>query len=255
MTDNMELSETERQFRESLGVHGALHPSTVDALVSLVRELRQRRENNRAKQILLDFLEDITVTDNSSPLLLRANFQLGLVLENLHEFREAERIWTSVLEQSDREMGLHDDFSLRASINLANVLRQLKDYRREQSLRERILESAVSKHGEDSVDAYRSLADLATNLDNQREYLRAYELNSLVVDGFKRHNLPEKDRMTREWLMANELLQLGKGGEAEALFQEVLRQTQDLEPGDPFRKQAEKQKKIYRVMGRISRSK
>lgn len=249
----MEMDDREQEYRTYLRLHGAPDNATIEALVSLVRDLRNSGQNVRARDLLTDYLNDPLVTTSSNVSVLRARFQLGLVYENLREFRRAEEVWVPLLRESDSAFGPSSLFSGRICNNLANVLLQQRRRRDEQHvLRERALQITKETTGANSLETHRMAAALARSLESQGKWAEAYELNQSALDGLAEHNVPPREYIKCQWAMAGELTKMGKGKEASELFKEVLRQAADLDANDPFRRTVERRRWVFRLLGRFS---
>ena len=172
-------------------------------------------------------------------------FNLAIVLDRLGEHEAARRLWDRVLASSDRDEGVDSELSRQTAINLAITLRKLRRYGDEFPLRARVLESARRRLGPDSPETFRAEIDLAQthrHLGNHDLALGCSPTQSPASNEPEATSAPS----SQKWAIATELVALKRSKEASELFDEVVAgAVEHLEPDDPFRRSAVRQRRGY----------
>jgi tetratricopeptide (TPR) repeat protein len=249
------IEEAEAILDARMELYGREDPGTLLAMTELARACRDSGEYRRAEGLLktaFAIRERALGTDD--PLVIGTEFDLAVVLVRLGEHSAARQVWEDVLAASDRRNGPDSQLSRNAAINLAFTLRQLKRYGDEFPLRMRLLEANSRIYGPDHIDTYRSMANLASVHHNLGNYDVALELNKTVLDGYQSYGVDVRAILYHKWKIAGELIALKRQKEASAIFDEVLDgATRHLDPSDPLRKSAERQRRAYSLLGKLPR--
>ena len=180
-------------------------------------------------------------------------FNLAIVLDRLGEHEAARRLWERVLESSDRENGPDSELSVRTATNLAITLRKLRRYGDEFPLRVRVLESTRRTLGPDSVETFKAKVDLAQTHRHLGNHELALGLFTEALDGLERHGGDQRTILHQKWAIATELVALKRSKEAAQMFDQVVAgAVEHLEPDDPFRRSAVRQRRGYWLLGKFS---
>src|SRR5271157_1537342 len=238
-------------------LYGDSDPSTLRAMTQLADALRDLGEYREAEVLLRS---SIAIQDRSEDRdevrRTHTEFSLAIVLDRLGENDAARRLWEDVLEASDVRNGPESDLSARAAINLAISLRRGGRYGDEFPLRVRILESTWRAKGPEHVDSYRSMVDMAQTHRNLGNHEMALSLFTEALAGLERNGLDQRTLLYQKWAVASELVALKRPREASAMFDEVVAGAiEHLDPDDPLRRSAVRQKRAYRLLGKFSRQK
>jgi tetratricopeptide (TPR) repeat protein len=234
---------------------GADHPETLTAMTHLARAHGIAGDNQAARTLLEAILAAQTRTLGSDHIdTTRTEFELGLVLKRMDDHFSARTVQERVLESADRNYGPDSELSVRAAINLANTLRSLKHFDLELPLRVRVVETRRRSVGSQHMDFFRSLVDLASVNHNLRHYKLALDLNQIVLEGFEQNGVDRRTILTLEFNIVIDLIRLKRAREAAEVFDRAYREVREiLPPGDPLRKQAEKQKATMTFLGKHAR--
>jgi tetratricopeptide (TPR) repeat protein len=236
-------------------LYGGSDPTTCDAMVTLARALRDAGQLREAEGVLSTTLSLLDRSPESNATRVRwAEFNLAIVLDRLGDLETARRLWAQVLASSDRDDGTDSELSLQTAINSAITLRKLKRYGDELPLRVRVLESARRLAGADSVEAARAEVDLAQTHRHLGNHALALELFTRALEGLERNGADQRSVLYQKWAIATELLALKRRPEAAQMFDEVVAgAVAHLEPDDPFRRSALRQRRAYSLMAKIPR--
>ncbi len=235
-------------------LYGETDPVTLEAMIQLAGALRDAGSNEEAAAILRTALSiQNRSAERDGTRITLTEFNLAIVLDRLGEHDAARRLWETVLEASDRANGPESELSTRSAINLAITLRKLRRYGDEFPLRVRILESTRRSLGLEHVDTYRSIVDLAQTHRNLGNHEMALSLFTEAVGGLERNGVEPRTILYQKWAMATELVALKRPKEASLMFDQVVTgANEQLDPDDPFRRSAIRQKRAYRLLGRFS---
>jgi len=238
-------------------LYGDSDPSTLRAMTQLANALRDLGEYRESEALLRASIAIQHRSDDRDPArLTHTEFSLAIVLDRLGEKDAARRLWEDVLEASDAQNGSESDLSVRAAINLAISLRKLSRYGDEFPLRVRILESTRRVKGPEDVDTYRALVDLAQTHRNLGNHEMALSVFTEAMAGLERNGLDQRTLLYQKWAIASELVALKRPKEASRMFDEVVAGAiEHLDPDDPLRRSAVRQKRAYRLIGKFSRQK
>ncbi len=120
----------------------------------------------------------------------------------------------------------------------------------------RILESTRRVKGPEEVDTYRALVDLAQTHRNLGNHEMALSVFTEAMAGLERNGLDQRTLLYQKWAIASELVALKRPKEASRMFDEVVAGAiEHLDPDDPLRRSAVRQKRAYRLIGKFSRQK
>jgi tetratricopeptide (TPR) repeat protein len=250
----LDVEEAQADYDLSVALHGEEDPAALIALRRLARAHRDAGATRSAETLLRKCLAIQKKASGPDPrLVLRTEFDLANVLLRMREFSAARPLLAHILEGSDQLDGPDSELSLGTSINLARCLRELKRYGDEFPLRVRILAATRQSVGNEHPDTFRSLVDLAqvqSRLGNHEMSLSLYEE---ALSGFQRIGTDPRTTLQQQWAIATELVTLNRPNEASEMFDQVLEGSiQHLDPKDPFRRRAQKQKSVYSLLGRLS---
>jgi tetratricopeptide (TPR) repeat protein len=180
-------------------------------------------------------------------------FNLAIVLDRLGEHEAARRLWEQVLASSDRDDGNDSELSRQTATNLAITLRKLRRYGDEFPLRVRVLESTRRSTGADSAETVRAEIDLAQTHRHLGNHELALGLFTDAVDHLERNGVDQRMILHQKWAIATELVALKRSKEASSMFDQVVAgAVEHLEPDDPFRRSAIRQRRAYSLLGKFS---
>jgi tetratricopeptide (TPR) repeat protein len=247
------VEEAQANYDLSVALHGEEDPAAILALRQLARTHRDAGENWVAEVLLTRCLTMQRRMAHSDPRpVLRTEFDLANVLLRLGELRASIPNWEHILEVGDQLEFPDHALSMGASLNLAGTLRELKRYADEFPLRARILAERRESVGNEHVDTYRSLVDLAQVQSNLGNHQMALDLYGEALAGFQRIGADHRVLLQQQWAIASELATLNRPKEASEMFDQVLEgSTRYLEPDDPLRRSALKQRRVYSLLGRF----
>jgi tetratricopeptide (TPR) repeat protein len=234
-------------------LYGASDPQTLRAMIELARVLIEVGEHREAEALLTGVLSAQNRSSDPDALLVaRAEFELATVLDRLGEYDAARRVWEQVLDSSDRHNGPDSPLSRRAATNLAITLRKVHRYGDEFPLRVRLVESTRRSLGPEHVDTFRALVDLAQTHRSLGNHEMALGLFTEAVAGLDRHGVDQRTILYQKWAIASELVALKRRREASAMFDEVVAgAVEHLDPDDPLRRSAVRQRHVYTLLGRV----
>jgi tetratricopeptide (TPR) repeat protein len=236
-------------------LYGESDPTTCDAMLLLGRALRDAGDLRQAERVLTSALSLLHRAPETDEARVRwAEFNLAIVLDRLGEHEAARRLWDSVLASSDRDNGVDSELSRQTATNLAITLRKLRRYGDEFPLRVRVLESSRRSLGPDDAETIRAEIDLAQTHRHLGNHDLALALFAEAVAGLERTRGDQRTILLQKWAMATELVALKRSKEASVLFDGVVAgATEHLEPDDPFRRSALRQRRGYWLLGKVSR--
>jgi tetratricopeptide (TPR) repeat protein len=236
-------------------LYGESDPTTIDAMLHLGRMLRDAGELREAEHVLTSSLSIQNRPDESQQSRITwTEFNLAIVLDRLGEHDAARRFWEVVLEASDRDNGPDSELSVRTATNLAITLRKLRRYGDEFPLRVRVLESTRRTLGADHLDTSRALVDLAQTHRHLGNHEMALSLFTEALGGLQRNGADERTILYQKWAMATELVALKRSKDASAMFDQVVAgAVEHLDPDDPFRRSAIRQRRAYWLLGKFPR--
>jgi tetratricopeptide (TPR) repeat protein len=235
-------------------LYGESDPATFDAMLSFGRALRDAGDLRQAERVLTASLSLQNRSEDGNEAGVRwTEFNLAIVLDRLGEHEAARRRWEQVLASSDRDDGTDSELSAQTAINLAITLRKLRRYGDEFPLRVRVLQSAQRRLGPDSPETIRAEIDLAQTHRHLGNHELALGLFGEAVAGLERTGGDQRTILLQKWAMATELVALKRSRDASLLFDEVVAgATAHLEPDDPFRRSAVRQRRGYWLLGKFS---
>ncbi len=223
-------------------------------MLQLGRTLRDAGELRQSERVLttsLSLQNRLAEPDDQS--VARTEFNLAIVLDRLGEHEAARRLWERVLESSDRENGPDSELSVRTATNLAITLRKLRRYGDEFPLRVRVLESTRRRRGPDHVETFKAEIDLAQTHRHLGNHELALGLFTEALAGLEQHGGDQRTILHQKWAIATELVALKRSKEAAQMFDQVVAgAVEHLEPDDPFRQSAVRQRRGYWLLGKFS---
>lgn len=248
-----EVEEARLVLRARQELYGDSDPATFDAMLQLGRILRDAGRLREAEQVFATSLSMQNRSDEPDEgRVARTQFNLAIVLDRLGEHETARRNWERVLESSDQESGPDSDLSVQTATNLAITLRKLRRYGDEFPLRVRVLESTRRSCGPDSLETYRSTVDLAQTHRHLGNHDMALALFTEALAGLERHGGDQRTILYQKWAIATELVALKRSKEASEMFDQVVTGAiEHLQPGDPFRRSAVRQRRAYWLLGKF----
>ena len=235
-------------------LYGESDPLTFDAMLQLGRVLRDEGELSEAERVLAASLSLQKRSTPDDEVRLRwTEFNLAIVLDRLGEHEPARRLWESVLASSDGDDGADSDLSRQTAINLAITLRKLRRYGDEFPLRVRVLKSTLGSLGPDASDTIRAEIDLAQTHRHLGNHELALGLFTEALAGLERTGGDQRTILLQKWAMATELVALKRSKEASIMFDEGVDGAKaHLQPDDPFRRSALRQRRGYWILGKFS---
>jgi tetratricopeptide (TPR) repeat protein len=235
-------------------LYGESDPLTFDAMLQLGRVLRDEGRLSEAERVLAASLSLQKRSTLDGEVRLRwTEFNLAIVLDRLGEHEPARRLWESVLISSDRDEGTESGLSRQTAINLAITLRKLRRYGDEFPLRVRVLESTRLALGPDAAQTFRAEIDLAQTHRHLGNHELALGLFAEALAGLERTGGDRRTILLQKWAIATELVALKRSKEASIMFDEVVAGAEEhLEPDDPFRRSAVRQRRGYWILGKFS---
>jgi tetratricopeptide (TPR) repeat protein len=235
-------------------LYGESDPTTFDAMLQLGRTLRDAGELREAARVLttsLSLQNRLAVVDEVR--VRWTEFNLAIVLDRLGEHEATRRLWEQVLESSDRDDGPDSDLSRQTAINLAITFRKLRRYGDEFPLRVRVLDSARRTLGPDSAATFRAEIDLAQTHRHLGNHELALGMFTEALAGLERNRGDQRTILHQKWAIATELVALKRSKEASEMFDQVVAgAVEHLEPDDPFRRSAVRQRRAYSLLGKFS---
>jgi tetratricopeptide (TPR) repeat protein len=235
-------------------LYGQSDPTTFDAMMQLGRTLRDAGRLREAERVLMTLraLQNHSAEQDESRARM-TDFNLAIVLDRLGEHEAARRLWDRVLESSDRDMGPDSELSRQTATNLSITLRKLRRYGDEFPLRVRILDSTRRSLGPDSIETLNAEIDLAQSHRNLGNHEMALGLFTEALAGLEENGADQRTILYQKWAIATELLALKRSKKASLMFDQVVAgAVEHLEPGDPFRRSAVRQRRAYWLLGRFS---
>jgi tetratricopeptide (TPR) repeat protein len=235
-------------------LYGESDPMTLDAMLQLGRTLRDAGDLRGAERVLSSSLSLQNRSAEDDEVRVRwTEFNLAIVLDRLGEHEASRRLWERVLVSSDRDDGPDSELSRQTAVNLAITLRKLRRYGDEFPLRVRVLESARRMRGPDDPETFRAEIDLAQTHQHLGNHELALALFAEAVTGLERTGGDQRTILYQKWAMATELVALKRSREASQVFDEVVAGAiEHLEPGDPLRRRAVRQRRGYWLIGKFS---
>ena len=235
-------------------LYGESDPTTCDAMLQLGRALRDAGQLRQAEQALTTTLSLLNRSPDTDAGRVRwTEFNLAIVLDRLGEHEAARRLWERVLASSDRDDGIDSELSRQTATNLAITLRKLRRYGDEFPLRVRVLESTRRSLGTDADETIRAQIDLAQTHRHLGNHDLALGLFTEALAGLERTGGDPRTMLYQKWAIATELVALKRSKEASLMFDEVVAGAiEHLEPDDPFRRSAVRQRRGYWILGKFS---
>jgi tetratricopeptide (TPR) repeat protein len=235
-------------------LYGESDPATLEAMLQLGRALRDAGRLREAEQVLTSSLSlQNRSTENDEVRLALTEFNLAIVLDRLGEHEAARRLWEQVLESSVRENGPDSELSRQTAKNLAITLRKLRRYGDEFPLRVRVLESTRRVLGPDHVETSRAEIDLAQTHRYLGNHDMALGLFTESLARLERNGGDQRTILVQKWAIATELVAVKRPKEAARMFDQVVAgAVEHLEPNDPFRRSAIRQRRGYWLLGKFS---
>ena len=234
-------------------LYGESDPETLDAMSQLALVLREAGEHREAEALLTRSLSlQAASPEPDDARMVHTEYSLALVLDHLGELDAARRVWERVLRASDSMSGPDSDQSIRAATNLAISLRKLHRYGDEFPLRVRVYESIRRSAGPEHLDTYRSLVDLAQTHRSLGNHEMALFQFTEAVSGLERNGADQRLVLYQKWAMVSELVALKRRKDASTLFDQVLEGAlEQLDPDDPLRRRAVRQKRAYWLLSKL----
>ena len=235
-------------------LYGESDPATFEAMLQFGRTLRDAGELRQAEQVLTASLALQHRSGDGNEAGVRwTEFNLAIVLDRLGEHEAARRSWEHVLASSDRDEGVDNELSRQTAVNLAITLRKLRRYGDEFPLRVRVLDSARRRLGPDDPETIRAEIDLAQTHRHLGNHELALGLFAEALAGLERTGGDQRTMLEQKWAMATELVALKRSRDASVLFDEVVAgAVAHLEPDDPLRRSAVRQRRGYWLLGKFS---
>jgi tetratricopeptide (TPR) repeat protein len=235
-------------------LYGDSDPATLEAMLQLGRTLRDAGELRESERVLTTLLSvQNRLAHNDEIHVTWTEFNLAIVLDRLGEHEAARRLCERVLESSDRENGAASELSLQTATNLAITLRKLRRYGDEFPLRVRVLESTRMSLGPASPKTYKAVVDLAQTHRHLGNHDMALDLFTEALAGLERDGGDQRTILYQKWAVATELVALKRPKEASQMFDQVVAgAVEHLEPDDPFRRSAVRQRRAYWLLGKFS---
>jgi tetratricopeptide (TPR) repeat protein len=223
-------------------------------MLAFGRALRDAGDLRQAERVLTASLSlQHRAEDGNEAGVRWTEFNLAIVLDRLGEHEAARRRWEQVLASSDRDEGFDSELSRQTAVNLAITLRKLRRYGDEFPLRARVLESARRRLGSDNPETIRAEIDLAQTQRHLGNHELALGLFGEAVAGLERTGGDQRTILLQKWAMATELVALKRSRDASLLFDEVVAGAiAHLDPDDPFRRSAVRQRRGYWLLGKFS---
>jgi tetratricopeptide (TPR) repeat protein len=233
-------------------LYGESDPSTFDAMLQLGRALRDAGELREAERVLTT---SRSLQNEHDEVRVRwTDFNLAIVLDRLGEYEAARRLWERVLESSDQDTGPDSELSRQTATNLAITLRKLRRYGDEFPLRVRVLGSTRRSLGPDSIETFKAEIDLAQTHRHLGNHEMALGLFTEALAGLERNGGDQRSILYQKWAIATELVALKRSKEASLMFDQVVAgAVEQLEPNDPFRRSAVRQRRGYWLLGKFSK--
>jgi|HubBroStandDraft_1064217.scaffolds.fasta_scaffold191461_1 tetratricopeptide (TPR) repeat protein len=249
----LSVEDAQDNYDLIVALHGEDAPEAQIALRQLARAHRDMGANRHAETLLRKSLAIQKRSEASDPVLvIRTEFDLANVLLRLREFGAARPLWEHIVTAADRLKEQDDELLLRASINLAITLRELKRFGDEFPLRVRILADTRKSVGNEHPETLRCLVDLATVQENLGNHELALDAYQEALSGFQRIDADPRTILQQQWAIASVLVSLNRPNEASEMFDRVLQGCiQHLDPKDPLRRRAQKQSRVYSLLGRL----
>ncbi len=250
-----ELEEARILLQARREIYGDADPGTLEAMLHLGRTLRDAGELREAEQVLTTLVAlQHRAADENGDRILRTEFNLAIVLDRLGEYDAARRLWERVLQASDHDHGPDSQLSVRTATNLAITLRKQHRYGDEFPLRVRVLEATRSTLGPDHVDTSLALVELAQTQRSLGNHEVALSLFAEALAGLERYGADQRTILTQKWAIATELVALKRAKEASAMFDQVVAgAVEHLDPDDPLRRSALRQRRAYWLLGKTPR--
>ncbi|HEX4126012.1 MAG TPA: tetratricopeptide repeat protein [Acidimicrobiales bacterium] len=235
-------------------LYGTSDPTTFDAMLQLGRALRDAGELREAERVLTTSLSRQNRTPHHDEVRIRwTEFNLAIVLDRSGEHEASRRLWERVLSSSDRDDGIDSELSRQTATNLAITLRRLRRHGDEFPLRVRVLESARRSMGADAAETIRAEIDLAQTHRHLGNHELALGLFTDALERLERHAGDQRTILLQKWAIATELVALKRSTEASSMFDQVVAgAVEHLEPDDPFRRSAMRQRRGYSILGKFS---
>jgi tetratricopeptide (TPR) repeat protein len=235
-------------------LYGESDPATFEAMLQFGRALRDAGDLRQAEHVLTASLSLQQRSGDGNEAGVRwTEFNLAIVLDRLGAHEAARRRWEQVLASSDRDDGFDSELSRQTAVNLAITLRKLRRYGDEFPLRVRVLDSARRRLGPDDPETIRAEIDLAQTHRHLGNHELALGLFAEALAGLERTGGDQRTMLEQKWAMATELVALKRSRDASVLFDEVVAgAVAHLEPDDPLRRSAVRQRRGYWLLGKFS---
>jgi tetratricopeptide (TPR) repeat protein len=235
-------------------LYGESDPATFEAMLHFGRALRDAGDLRQAEHVLTASLSLQHRSGDGNEAGVRwTEFNLAIVLDRLGDHEAARRRWEQVMASSDRDDGFDSELSRQTAVNLAITLRKLRRYGDEFPLRVRVLDSARRRLGPDDPETIRAEIDLAQTHRHLGNHELALGLFAEALAGLERTGGDQRTMLEQKWAMATELVALKRSRDASVLFDEVVAGALvHLEPDDPLRRSAVRQRRGYWLLGKFS---
>ena len=116
-----------------------------------------------------------------------------------------------------------------------------------------MLESTRRTLGPDGPETFRAEIDLAQTHRHLGNHELALGLFTEALAGLERTGADQRTILYQKWAIATELVALKRSKEASAMFDQVVAgAVEHLEPDDPFRRSAVRQRRGYSLLGKFS---
>ncbi len=136
---------------------------------------------------------------------------------------------------------------------MAITLRKLRRYGDEFPLRVRVLGSTRRSLGPDSIETFKAEIELAQTHRHLGNHEMALGLFTEALAGLERNGGDQRTILYQKWAIATELVALKRSKEASLMFDQVVAgAVEHLEPDDPFRRSAVRQRRGYWLLGKFS---
>ena len=236
-------------------LYGESDPTTFDAMLQLGRVLRDAGELREAERVLTASLslQNRSAETNGSRVRW-TEFNLAIVLDRLGEHEAARRLWESVSSRPPTATRASTascpgrrppTWPSRCANSAATATNSRSGYGCSKPPRRSL--------GPDSAETLRAQIDLAQTHRHLGNHELALGLFTEALAGLERNGGDQRTILYQKWAIATELVALKRSKEAAQMFDQVVAgAVEHLEPDDPFRRSAVRQRRGYWLLGKFS---